>query len=248
MPKVDKVKDVVEKEKKTKKLTVKKETTKIKVEPEVIVSKKEIKSDVDDTQKAYFFPRLIAYIIDMVIITMLLTVVMMVVPQSENYETYLKEYQQIQTDFLDKKINTDEYVNKSVAVVHDIDYSNVMSMIIEVVVIILYFVIFQAYNKGQTFGKKLMHIKVVSKDGSDLTVNNYIFRSLIVNSLMANILIIGMVLFMNKQIYYYASFGLQGIQIALIVVSMFMMMYKKDGRGIQDLLGNTKVIMYDEVK
>ena len=42
------------------------------------------------------------------------------------------------------------------------------------------------------------------------------------------VIFIGMVLFMNKQIYYYSSFGLQGVQTILLIVSAFMMMYKKD--------------------
>lgn len=213
--------------------------------------KKEEKIEIEEIkekpkQKAFFFPRLIAYIIDTVIVSLILSLVLVVVPQSENYETYLKEYEQVQADFLDEKIDADEYINRSIEVVHDIDYSNVVSMILEVVIIILYFVVFQCYNKGQTLGKKLMHIRVVSATEEDLTVNHYIFRSVIINSLLANILIIGMVLFMNKQIYYYASFGLQGIQILLVVISIFMVLYKKDGRGIQDLVANTKVVMCDE--
>ena len=118
-------------------------------------------------------------------------------------------------------------------------------MIVEVVVIILYYVVFQCYNKGQTIGKKLMHIKVVSNNGDELNINNYIMRSIIVNSLLINIVLIGLVLFTSKEIYFYTSYILQGIQSVLVIVSAFMMMYKKDGRGIQDYLAHTKVIMCD---
>ena len=197
------------------------------------------------TQKAFFFPRLIAYIIDIMIVSLVLSGILMIVPQSENYKKYLKEYEQIQTDFVEEKITADEYMNQSIEVVHDLDYSNVLSMILEVVVIILYFVVFQCYNKGQTVGKKLMHIRVVSNNDQELNINHYVIRSIIINSLFLDILIIGMVLFMNKQVYYYTSFSLQGIQTVLLIVSAFMVMYKKDGRGIQDYVANTKVIMCD---
>ena len=210
---------------------------------------KKIEVSVTDNkvQKAFFFPRLIAYIIDILIVSIVASGILMVVPHSENHDKYLKEYEQIQTDFLDSKINTSEFINRSIDVVYDIDYSNVISMIIEVVIIILYFVVFQCYNKGQTLGKKLMHIRVVSNTSEELTVNHYILRSVIINSLLINILIIGMVLFMNKEIYYYASYGLQAAQTILIIVSAFMAMYRKDGRGIQDYLAHTRVIMCDEV-
>lgn len=207
----------------------------------VVEEKKVVK-----TQKAFFFPRVIAYIIDIIIVSLLSSLVMMILPQSDNYNKYLKEYEQIQTDLLDEKITADEYIQRSIEVVHDLDYSNVISMIVEVVILILYFVVFQCYNRGQTFGKKIMHIKVVSNNEDKLTFNNFIYRSVIIHSLLANVLIIGMVLFVDKTVYYYSSFALQGIQMLLIIISIFMVMYKKDGRGIQDLVGNTKVVMCNE--
>lgn len=225
----------------SKKAVKKEDKSEEKVVIEEIVDKKEKKH-----QPAYFFPRLIAYILDMLIISFVLSFILMIVPQSENYNAYLKEYEQLQTDYMEEKIDAEEYMNRSVEVVYDLDYSNVMSMIIEIVIIILYFVVFQCYNKGQTFGKKLMHIRVVSNDDRKLNFNNYIYRSIIIHSLLINMLIIAMVLFMNKQVYYYTSFGLQGLQMTLIVVSLFMVLFRKDGRGIQDIVGNTKVIMCDE--
>ena len=56
-------------------------------------------------------------------------------------------------------------------------------------------------------------------------------------------LIIAMVLFMGKNIYYYASFTVQGIQMAVFIISIFMIMYSKTGRGIHDRLAKTTVIM-----
>ncbi|MDD6224477.1 MAG: RDD family protein [bacterium] len=198
------------------------------------------------TQKAFFFPRVISYIIDIIIVSMVASFIMVVLPRSENYDIYLQEYEQVQADLIENKITVDEYIQRSIEVVHDLDYSNVVSMVVEVVLLILYFVVFQCYNKGQTLGKKIMNIRVVSSDGERLTFNHYIYRSVIIHSLLANILIIGMVLFIDKSVYYYASFTLQGIQILLIIISVFMVMYKKDGRGLQDLVGHTRVIMCNE--
>lgn len=250
MPRVKK--DVLEADievKKTKKKvdSTKSDATKKKKVKDEKVEVVEIKEETKNkyTQKAFFFPRLIAYIIDILIISFVLSGILMFVPKSDNYEKYLEEYEKIQTDFMEEKITTDEYINYSIEVVHDLDYSNVLSMILETVIIIMYFVVFQCYNKGQTIGKKLMHIRVVSNDSEELNINHYIIRSIIINSLLLDILIIGMVLFMNKEIYYYSSFGLQGVQTILLIVSAFMMMYQKDGRGIQDYVAHTKVIMCD---
>lgn len=199
-------------------------------------------------QKAYFFPRLIAYIIDILLVSLITTGVLFFVPSSDNYNKYLNEYREIQNDFYNSEISTDEFLNKSANVLYDIDYNNVPSMIVEVVIIILYFVVFQFYNKGQTLGKKLMHIKIVANNDDEvLTMNHYIIRAVIINFLFVNILIIGMVLFMNRNYYYYASYAIQGIQYILIIISIFMVMFRKDGRGLHDKLAKTKVIMCDEV-
>ena len=107
-------------------------------------------------QKPYFFPRLVAYIIDMILVSLVCTGIMFVVPKNNNYQKYMKEYEKIQTELIEEKIDVKEYFNKAVDIVYDIDYCNVFSMIIEVTLIILYFVVFQFYNKGQTFGKKLI--------------------------------------------------------------------------------------------
>ena len=194
-------------------------------------------------QKAYAFPRVLAFVIDFMIVTLLSSFVLSIVPQNKNYAVYLEEYQKIQADFLARDIDPEEYVNKSVDVIYDIDYSNVLPMIVEVVILILYYIVFQFYNKGQTIGKKLLKIRILSSDYKEVTMNQLIVRSLVVPAIASKMLIIAMVLFMGKNIYYYASFTVQGIQMAVFIIYIFMIMYSKTGRGIHDRLAKTTVIM-----
>lgn len=192
--------------------------------------------------KPCFFPRAIAYIIDIILINIICFGVLLLVPKNDNYEYYSKEYEQIQTDYLAEKISTEEYLNKSVDVIYNIDSNNIISLIIQVVIIILYFVVFQFYNKGQTIGKKLMKLRVVSVKDSNLTLNQITFRSLIINSIFVNILIIGSLLFLNKDYYYYASNGIQLMSSLIFIVTLIMILFRKDGRGLHDVIANTKVI------
>lgn len=193
-------------------------------------------------QKPYFFPRLVAYIIDMLLISLVCTGIMFVMPENKNYDKYMKEYEKIQTDLIEEKIDVKEYFNKSMDVVYDIDYSNVIPMILEVVLIILYFVVFQFYNKGQTFGKKLMKLRVVSTNDNDLTINQITYRSLIINSILINILILGSLLFLGRNYYFYANYALQLLSIIIVFVTLIMILFRKDGRGLHDVVAGTKVI------
>jgi len=138
-------------------------------------------------QPAFFFPRALAYIIDFVIVTILSMGVLMIVPVNENHEKYMKEYQKVQTDYIEKKIDTLEYTNKLKPLIYDLDYSNVPTMIIQIVILILYYIVFQFYNKGQTLGKKLMKIRVISLDDEDVSMNQLIIRSLINQAILSNI-------------------------------------------------------------
>ena len=192
--------------------------------------------------KPYFFPRLIAYIIDIFLISLVCSGILFFVPRNENYQKYVKEYKQIQTDFISEKITYDEYFNKSIDVVYDIDYSNVLPMILEIGLIILYFVVFQFYNKGQTFGKRLMKLRVVSVKDKELTLNQMAYRSLIINSIFINLLILGSLLFLGREYYYYASVSLQFLAGVIILTTLVMVLFRKDGRGLHDVIAGTKVI------
>ena len=208
----------------------------------------EIVENYDEEEKSYFFPRFIAYILDVLLVGMLATLILSVVPTDKNYDKYMKEYETIQTNYIEKKIDTNEYMEKSKDVVYEIDKIAVPGTLIKVVLYIGYFVVFQAYNKGQTLGKKIMKIKVINtkKDelsgSSKVTVNQIAIRSIIINSIGINILMIGSVLFMGKDSYYYASLSIQGLSFLIIVVSLLMIFFRKDGKGLHDVAANTKVV------
>ena len=230
---------------KEKKVTKKKANGSAQKEEKIKVSKDK-RSEEKELRKAYFFPRLMAYIIDFAIVNLLLSFILVFLPANENYTAYLEEYEQIQINYLEGKTSSDEYVNQSVEVVRDLDYSNVMTSIVGVVVFILYFVVFQFYNNGQTLGKKLMGVRVVSATGDEkVSMNQYVLRSLLVNSLVCNILLIGMVLFMSRDVYFYTKFIVEGIQTLLIIVSAFMVIYSASGRGLHDKMAETRVVMVD---
>ena len=211
------------------------------------VDKEEISNDIDDSNdggktKAYFFPRVIAYIIDIFIVSFIISIIGLIIPANQNYQAYLEEYNTVQTEFMEEKITANEYMNRAVEIIYDMDYSNVLIMILEVVLIILYFIVFQFYNKGQTFGKKLMKLRVVSTDGDSVTMNQIAIRALIINSILINILIIGSLLFLGRDYYYYVSLIIQRVSVIITFIIVIMVFLRKDGRGLHDVLAKTQVI------
>ena len=196
---------------------------------------------VIEEEKPFFLPRAIAYIIDSVIVFMICLCIGMVLPQDKNHEKYVDEYKKIQADYIDKKITQDEYIEKSKAVVYDIDYTNTASSLVNIVILIGYYIVFQYYNKGMTIGKKVMKLKVVSEKG-DLSMNQVALRAILVDSVLINLLLVGSVLFMKENYYYYASVSLQGLESLIIIACLLMILFRKDGKGLHDVLAKTKVV------
>ena len=220
-------------------MAIEKETKKTKKE-----EKKEIKEirEVEEKEKSFFFPRFVAYIIDIVLIFVLSAVLLGSIPTNKNHERYVEEYKQIQQDYKDKKIKEKEYVNKSKDIVYDIDYTNSIVALGQIAILIGYFVILQYFLKGQTIGKKIMKIKVISVKDGDLNLNQLTLRSLIANSILVNLLLVIAVLFIGRDYYYYASMILQFLDSAIIMAIILMIIFKKDKRGLHDILTGTKVV------
>lgn len=192
--------------------------------------------------KAYFLPRLMAYLIDLIIISLIVSVVS--IPfEDKNIENLNKEYNDIVDKYTNNKIDNNEFINQYMDISYDLNYKMVPINIINLSIIILYYVIYQSKNNGQTIGKKLMKIKIISNDVSDITTNDYVFRSFILNGLLISILDLILILFVNRKYYFYLSFPLQIIQIILILITVFMILFRKDGRGLHDKVSNMKVIM-----
>ncbi len=195
-----------------------------------------------EEDKPFFFPRLVAYIIDTVIVFALMLGLAFILPANENHRKYMDEYETIQAQLIDGKMNKNEFTNRYKDVVYDLDYTNTLVSLSQIVLFILYFIVFQYYNKGQTIGKKIMGIKVVSTNGKDITLNQIAIHSLIANSIIINLLLVASVLFIGREYYYYASLGLQLINYFVIIVALLMIIFRKDGKGIHDVLANTKVV------
>lgn len=195
-----------------------------------------------EEDKPFFFPRLVAYIIDTVIVFALMLGLAIILPANENHQKYMDEYETIQAQLIDGKMNKNEFTNRYKDVVYDLDYTNTLVSLSQIVLFILYFIVFQYYNKGQTIGKKIMGIKVVSTKGKDITIDQIAIHSLIANSIIINLLLVASVLFIGREYYYYASLGLQLINYFVIIVALLMIIFRKDGKGIHDVLANTKVV------
>lgn len=193
-----------------------------------------------ELNRASFVKRLCAYVLDYLLVVLVISVIAMPFTDTKKTEKLEKESTEIIEKYQKGEITPDEYLQRYSSVYYNLSRNTGIVTFITIIVYILYYVVFQLYNKGQTIGKKLMKIKVISIDG-ELSMNQMIFRSLIVNMLLLNIINFALITFAPKDIYTGVSATLSMIQYLIMFISIILAT-TKEGRTIHDRIAHTRVV------
>lgn len=193
-----------------------------------------------ELNRASFVKRLCAYVVDYLLVVLVISVISMPFTDTKKTEKLEKESTEIIEKYQKGEITPDEYLQRYSSVYYNLSRNTGIVTFITIIVYILYYVVFQLYNKGQTIGKKLMKIKVISIDG-ELSMNQMIFRSLIVNMLLLNIINFALITFAPKDIYTGVSATLSMIQYLIMFISIILAT-TKEGRTIHDRIAHTRVV------
>jgi uncharacterized RDD family membrane protein YckC len=189
--------------------------------------------------KASFIKRFLAYLIDIVILYFVLAIVTMGI--SDTKLTKLQEQlNEVQDKYLNEEIEMGEYISEMASIEYDIQKASVVSNTIYVALLIGYFLVFQYMNKGQTLGKMVLKIRVV-ENGNSPSILAMFVRTFIINQIFVNILAILLVYALNDYGYLMVYGVLSIINIGVIFASVFMILFRKDKRGLQDVLSRTSV-------
>lgn len=196
----------------------------------------------NDTKNAVFLQRLVAYLIDAFIITMAISMIASLFVNSDAIQKINNEL----VDLINRLQNNDvsylTYIKEVSVLELELAKQSGITTIVTLFVEILYFVVFQIYNSGQTIGKKFMKIKVISNNG-ELTMNQMIVRSLLINSVLLNMISLVAVSFINDPMQYLYVFGsFDSIQYLFVIVTTLMVMFRKDHVSLHDMITNTRVI------
>ncbi len=208
---------------------------------EVVPKKKEKKKEI---KKALFLQRLIAFVIDTFLIALVVTLITAPFIDTEKEEKLSNEAVEVIQKYANQEISLEDYTAQYMNSAYQLAKVSGLTSIVSILVAVLYYVVYQTHTNGQTLGKKVMKIRVVSTDG-DLFYNQMIFRSMIANSILVDLIMFICLLFNSSYVYFYSTMIFEAIQYLITFISIIMIMNKNNGLAVHDKIVHTMVIRED---
>ena len=189
--------------------------------------------------------RFIAFTIDIFIVSIIceaLSTMNFINIYRDDYLKTYNEYQEIYDSFENNQITLDQYNENVIYYNYELSKDNIISYIIYIVIFTSYFVGLNCLYNGQTLGKKLMNIKIESKNNKKLNAWAYILRTILLTGIFGTFVLLILVFILKEKAYYDVSFIISLLQYILQLIICITTLLNKEGRGLHDIICKTKVV------
>ena len=198
--------------------------------------------------KALFSQRFFAFILDVIFVFLIMSIISIPILSTNNNITRLNEENRANIEYARSgEMDFQTYISKTIEINHDLARERGLITIISILLSIGYFIIYPFYRNGQTLGKKILRIQIVSvSEEKKLTMNNFAIRGILINSILLSMLTFSLALLASREVYTFGIFIFEGIQILFLLICFIGIAVKIDGRGLHDILAGTMVIRKQE--
>lgn len=193
-----------------------------------------------------FKKRFVAYLIDLLIIGFILGMVVTFKEKDEEVIELNKDLNLVEELYVNEEISYDDYFERVTVIIQDIDKECVVYTMVNILLIVGYFIILPFLCNGQTLGKRIFKIKIEPNEKEKLSIVNYIIRNIIINGLGYMVLMLLILYLLPSKTYFIFESIFSFIQITLVIISISMVLYRKDKSGLHDILSGTKVVSVSE--
>ncbi len=190
--------------------------------------------------KSNTFRRFSAYLIDLMIIGLIFIIIYYFLPQNSEIQNLNHNLAFQNEQLLNHTIRYSEYFHSFSKITYQLDQMNILYSGLNILLISFYFIIIPLLNKGRTLGLYIVGLQIKSNKKS-LNIFQLFIRNFVANGLLYLMLSFLFVHFIKNETYFIAITILGIIQILLVIISIFMIIYRKDKRGLQDILSQTKI-------
>ena len=193
--------------------------------------------------KSKFSNRFLAYLIDIIIVALVFLCLNSFMPKNHNISVLENEITDLRSSYLKKEIDTKVYFNRYAIIRKNLDQQYIPSNILNVIIILCYFVLVPYYWNGKTIGKKIFKLKIVKSEPNEkVSLNNYLVRSIINNGVLCFLISMSTVFLFDDSKYLLITIICGILQFLLVIISGFMIIYRHDKKGVHDLVSGTQVI------
>ncbi len=190
-----------------------------------------------------FSNRFLAYLIDIIIVSLVFLCLNSLMPKNHNISVLENEITDLRSSYLKKEIDTKVYFNRYALIRKNLDQQYIPSNLLNVIIILCYFVLVPYYWDGKTIGKKIFKLKIVKSEPNEkVSLNNYLVRSIINNGVLCFLISMSTVFLFDDSKYLLITIICGILQFLLVIISGFMIIYRHDKKGVHDLVGGTQVI------
>lgn len=177
--------------------------------------------------------RLVAYIIDFLILSIIITII----PINDDIKKLNKDININNNLMIEKEIAYSEYFENYKILKYELDKEFTVNLMFNLFLTLIYFVILPFKLKGQTIGMKITKIKINS-----INIKKLLYRTVIINFTGYMFINLVLILLLNKKYYFYGYLISTLLAYLLVFISAFMVLYRQDKKGLQDVLTKTKMI------
>ena len=186
--------------------------------------------------------RIIAFVIDIVIVSLVVSLINLLPldPYKDKYKDAYEKYNEVVQKSTEDEKN--DYKDEIIELNYEVYKYRTYNSMFSATALILYFGVLPLVMNGQTLGKKIMKLRVVSNNEKKLNFWKYLIRIVILNNIWLSLINIGAVYVVSGVKFYYVTYVISMLSSLIYMLNLIMVMFRKDNRGLHDMVAGTKVI------
>ena len=186
--------------------------------------------------------RIIAFVIDIVIVSLVVSLINLLPldPYKDKYKDAYEKYNEVVQKSTEDEKN--DYKDEIIELNYEVYKYRTYSSMFSATALILYFGVLPLVMNGQTLGKKIMKLRVISNNEKKLNFWKYLIRIVILNNIWLSLINIGEVYVVSGVKFYYVTYVISMLSSLIYMLNLIMVMFRKDNRGLHDMVAGTKVI------
>ena len=196
-----------------------------------------------------FFKRLLAFILDILIVSLVVTLLSYIPFLNPNRDAYSEKYNELVNVYeqVEKnEISQEEYNEAAIPISYELYRLNIPTILVDIVCSLLYFGVLPFFMDGQTIGKRLFQLRVVGANDKPLNIVNYLLRAVVLRNILISLALLAVIYFMDASNYYNVYQNVNLVGYIIMYINLFMIVMRQDNRGLHDFVANTKVVFTQE--